>query len=192
MLQEIIPSFIYSNSGKLLSGGFGGSTKFRKQPNIMFYIWYLNQLTNFAHAVRAVYIIIESGQLKTWAPFSVHFSLPPIGARVNLLVLCGYLLDVRIMSNTQTQLDIMTWFSWTYNYYWIDMLVVPVVQFAAKSTQKTAMYFASEMDRKWRPSNKNRNVIGQTRAVYKYTRLWARLYLYTALHAVIWLRHLAD
>ena len=40
------------------------------------------------------------------------------------------------------------------------MLVVPVAQFAAKSTQKTAMYFASEMDRKWRPSNKNRNVIG--------------------------------
>ena len=48
------------------------------------------------------------------------------------------------------------------NIYWMDMLVVPVVQFAAKSTQKTAMYFASEMDRKWRPSNKNRNVIGQT------------------------------
>ena len=44
----------------------------------------------------------------------------------------------------------------------MDMLVVPVVPFAAKSTQKTAMYFASEMDRKWRPSNKNRNVIGQT------------------------------
>ena len=48
------------------------------------------------------------------------------------------------------------------NIYWIDMFVVPVVQFAAKSTQKTAMYFASEMDRKWRPSNKNRNIIGQT------------------------------
>ena len=48
------------------------------------------------------------------------------------------------------------------NIYWIDMLVVPVVQFAAKSTQKTAVYFASKMDRKWRPSNKNRNVIGQT------------------------------
>ena len=48
------------------------------------------------------------------------------------------------------------------NIYWMDMLVVPVVQFAAKSTQKTAMYFASEMDRKWRPSNKNRNVLGQT------------------------------
>ena len=42
------------------------------------------------------------------------------------------------------------------------MLIVPVVQFAAKSTQKTAVYFASEMDRKWRPSNKNQNVIGQT------------------------------
>ena len=48
------------------------------------------------------------------------------------------------------------------NIYWIDMLV----QFAAKSTQKTAMYFASEMDRKWRPSNKNRNSI--------YTRLCLR------------------
>ena len=42
------------------------------------------------------------------------------------------------------------------------MLVLPIVQFAAKSTQKTAMYFSSEMDRKWRPSNKSRNVIGQT------------------------------
>ena len=30
------------------------------------------------------------------------------------------------------------------------------------------MYFASEMDRKWRPSNKNRNVIGHS----IYTRLW--------------------
>ena len=48
------------------------------------------------------------------------------------------------------------------NIYWMDMLVVPVVQFAAKSTPKTAMYFASEMDRKWRPWNKNRNAIGQT------------------------------
>ena len=50
------------------------------------------------------------------------------------------------------------------------MLVVPVVQFAAKSTQKTAMYFASEMDRKWRPSNKNRNVIGQTLFIHGSVR----------------------
>ena len=46
------------------------------------------------------------------------------------------------------------------------MLVVPIVQFAAKSTQKTAMYFSSEMDRKWRPSNKSRNVIGQTLIIH--------------------------
>ena len=56
------------------------------------------------------------------------------------------------------------------NIYWIDMLVVPIVQFAAKSTQKTAMYFSSEMDRKWHPSNKSRNVIGQTLS-YLYTAL---------------------
>ena len=73
----------------------------------------VNQSRVFTHGsgVNQSRVYIESGQLKTWAPFSVHFSLPPIGARVNLLVLCGYLLDVRIMSNTQTQLDIMTWFS---------------------------------------------------------------------------------
>ena len=46
--------------------------------------------------------------------------------------------------------------------YWIHMLVVTIVQFAAKSTQKTAMHFSNEMYRKWRPSNKSRNVIGQT------------------------------
>ena len=56
----------------------------------------------------------------------------------------------------------------------MDMLVVPVVQFAAKSTQKTAMYFASEMDRKWRPSNKNRNVVGQTLFIHgSGTRLFS-------------------
>ena len=49
------------------------------------------------------------------APFSGHFSLSPIGARVNLLFFCGYLLEVRIMSNTQTQLDIMIWFSYILN-----------------------------------------------------------------------------
>ena len=51
------------------------------------------------------------------------------------------------------------------------MLVVSIVQFAAKSTQKTAMYFLSEMDRKWRQSNKSRNVIGHS----IYTRLWRTL-----------------
>ena len=45
------------------------------------------------------------------AIFGPFFAAAHLGARVNLLVLCGYLLDVRIMSNTQTQLDIMIWFS---------------------------------------------------------------------------------
>ena len=71
------------------------------------------------------------------------------------------------------------------NIYLIDMLVVPVVQFAAKSTQKTAMYFASEMDRKWRPSNKNRNVIGQTLFIHGS----ATSDIYRIFVVESWLRH---
>ena len=91
--------------GKLCNKPLCGAQQTRSESSIT------SRCVALHDSTRQSRVYIESSQLKTWAPFSVHFSLPPIGARVNLLVLCGYLLDVRIMSNTQTQLDIMTWFS---------------------------------------------------------------------------------